>query len=81
MSDRSEFLIAQQLLLVGYLLDQAEQGLPLPADSSAPNEVSLPLVALASGLPPAAMMTRLNRNLIERWSDTLGVRPISRCER
>jgi hypothetical protein len=73
--DPSEMLAEQQITIVTYLLDLSEHGLPLPANPSAPNEVSLVLVAQAAGLAPEVLMKRANRELVERWSDTLGVGP------
>jgi hypothetical protein len=75
--NRSEMLAEQQIAIVGYLLDLSEHSLPLPAHTSAPNEVSLVLVAQAAGLAPEVLMKRANRELVERWSDTLGVGPAS----
>ncbi len=75
MRDRSELLAAQRIALVGYLLDQLEQSPPLPANPAAPDEVSLILVAHAAGFAPEVMINRAHRNLVERWSDTLGVWP------
>ena len=73
---RSARLTAQQVTLVGYLLDQAERGLPLPAHPSAPEEVSLVPVAQAVGLAPEVLMKRANRELVGRWSNALGIRAV-----
>jgi hypothetical protein len=75
--NRSEMLTEQQITIVGYLFDPSERSLPLPAHPSAPDKVSLVLVAQATGLAPKVLMKRANRELVDRWSDTLGVRPAS----
>jgi hypothetical protein len=62
-----------QFALVTYFLELDEGALPLPRDRSTPQAPCLKSIAQRVGLAEKVVMQPLNRGLIERWAQTLGV--------